>query len=107
MSDKAKELAEKAIKSKKRFEFFECVTIVAFVVMMVLLACAAVAPPQWEVHESMFKVADRILAGMGICACAQALKYGRDASITIGKLKVLLDGNGDSKVNDISNNEEI
>lgn len=103
MSEKVIAEAKKARKMRDMAAVFEWVTVAAFVALIILLFCAAIAPPPWEVHESMFKVADRILAGMGICAGITALKYGRDATIAIGNMKIALDGNGDGKVKDESN----
>lgn len=103
MSREVVENAKKARKHRDRAAVFEYITLGAFVALIILLTCAAIAPPPWEVHESMFRLADRILAGMGICAGVIALKYGHDATIAIGNMKIALDGNGDGKVKDESN----
>ena len=101
MSDKVKDSAKQARKAKNRRDIFGWITMAAFVTLIVLLVCAAVAPPPWEVHDSMFRLADKILAGMGICSGLQALRYGRDATVAIGSMKIALDGDGDGKTKEI------
>lgn len=98
MSNENKELAKKARKEVKVCNFFEWMTAATGIILVVLMIGATLAPPPWQVHASMFDVAKVLLAAMGIFAALQALKYGRDARITIGKMKLSFDGNGDGKI---------
>lgn len=98
MSNDSKKLAKEARKDMKRCNFFEWMTAAVGIVLVTLMVGAALAPPPWQVHDSMFGVAKVLLAAMGIFAALQALKYGRDARLTIGKMKLYFDGNGDGKI---------
>ena len=98
MSNESRALAKKARQDVKKCNFFEWMTAVVGVILVTLMVGATLAPPPWQVHESMFGVAKVLLAAMGIFAALQALKYGRDARLTIGKMKLYFDGDGDGKI---------
>lgn len=99
MSNELKSAYKAARKAQQKCTAFKWMSIISGAIAIILGGVSLIAPPPWQVHDSVLKLIAEFMGVQAMFEAMVAFESGRDAKITHGNTSLAIDGDGDGKIN--------